>query len=348
MEILFGKRPVGPAHPPLFIAEVSGNHNGSLERALAIVEACAKAGADAVKLQTYTPDSMTLNSRQPAFVVHDEGPWKGRSLYELYQEAQTPRDWHKPIFDRCRELGVLGFSTPFDADAVDFLESLGVPAYKVASFENADLPLIRKVARTGKPVIISTGMATEAEITDAVEAARGAGCKQLVLLKCTSAYPASPANSNLSTIPELAKRHGVLAGISDHTLGIGASVAAVALGACVIEKHVTMARADGGVDSGFSLEPQEVKALVEESRRAWQSVGKPSFGPTEAEKGMIGFRRSLWVVRDLKAGETVGADSVRSIRPSGGLAPKHYDGVMGKKTKRAVSRGTPLTWDLLE
>lgn len=346
-EIRIGGRVVGAAHPPFVIAELSGNHNGKLERALAIIEASAKAGADAVKLQTYTPDSMTLDSTEPAFVVRDDGPWKGRSLYSLYQEAQTPREWHAPIFKRCRELGVLGFSTPFDAEAVDFLESLGVPAYKVASFENLDLPLIRKVARTGKPVIISTGMAAESEISDAVEAARGAGCRELVLLKCTSAYPASPEHSNLATIPELARRFGALAGISDHTLGLGASLAAVALGACVIEKHVTSARADGGVDSGFSLEPHELRALVDESRRAWQSVGRPSFGSTPAEKGMIGFRRSLWVVRDLKAGDILDAGSVRSLRPAGGLTPKHLEAALGKRVLRDVKRGTPLTWDLL-
>lgn len=348
-EIRFGERPVGPGHPPYVIAEMSGNHNGSLERALAIVDACAKAGADAVKLQTYTPDTMTLDSREPAFVVRDPGgPWDGRSLYELYQEAQTPWDWHEPIFKRCRELGLGAFSTPFDATAVVFLESLGVPAYKVASFENIDLPLIRAVSRTGKPVIISTGMATAEEIGEAVDAARGAGARGVVLLKCTSAYPASPENSNLATIPDLSARFGVLGGISDHTLGIGASVAAVALGAVVIEKHVTLSRAEGGVDSGFSLEPAELKALVEESRRAWQSVGRVAYGPGPKEKESIRFRRSLWIVRDLPAGHVLDAQSVRSLRPAGGLPPKHLDAAIGRRLSRAVKRGTPLTESLLE
>lgn len=347
-EILIGQRPVGPAHPPYVIAEMSGNHNGSLDRALAIVDACAKAGADAVKLQTYTPDTMTLDSSEPAFVVRDPGGlWDGRSLHELYREGQTPWEWHKPIFDRCRALGIGAFSTPFDRTAVDFLEKLDVPAFKVASFENVDIPLIRSVARTGKPVIISTGMATTEEIAEAVEAARGAGARGLVLLKCTSAYPASPEHSNLATIKDLASRFGVLGGISDHTLGIGAAVAAVALGAVVIEKHVTLSRAEGGIDSAFSLEPHELKSLVEEARRAWQSVGAVSYGPGPKEKETIRFRRSLWVVRDLAAGEQLTAENVRSLRPAGGLPPKHLESLLGRKVKNAVKRGTPLTETLL-
>ena len=347
-EILIGERPVGPGHPPYVIAEMSGNHNGSLDRALAIVEACAKAGADAVKLQTYTPDTMTLDSREPAFVVRDPGgPWDGRSLYELYLDAQTPWEWHEPIFKRCRELGLGSFSTPFDRTAVDFLERLGVPAYKVASFENIDLPLIRLVARTGKPVIISTGMATFVEIGEAVDAARGAGAGGLILLKCTSVYPAPPENSNLATIPDLRARFGTLTGISDHTLGIGAAVAAAALGAVVIEKHVTLSRAEGGVDAAFSLEPHELKALVEESRRAAQSVGSVTYGPGPKEKESIRFRRSLWIVRDLEAGEALDAENVRSLRPAGGLPPKNLDTVIGRHLKKSVKRGTPLTEDLL-
>jgi N-acetylneuraminate synthase len=347
-EIRIGSRAVGPAHPPYVIAEMSGNHNGSLDRALAIVDACAKAGADAVKLQTYTPDTMTLDSREPAFVVRDPGgPWDGRSLHELYREAQTPWEWHAPIFKRCRELGLAAFSSPFDRTAVDFLAKLDVPAYKIASFENIDLPLIRAAACTGKPVIISTGMATAEEIAEAVDAARGAGARGVILLKCTSAYPASPENSNLATIPDLIARFGALAGISDHTLGIGAAVAAVTLGAVVIEKHVTLSRAEGGVDSGFSLEPHELKALVEESRRAWQSVGRIAYGPGPKEIESIRFRRSLWVVRDLAAGELLSSDSVRVLRPAGGLPPKHFDEVLGKRVKSAVKRGTALTAELL-
>lgn len=348
-EIRIGNRPIGPGHPPYLIAEMSGNHNGSLDRALAIVEACAAAGADAVKLQTYTPETMTLDSREPGFVVRDPGgPWDGRSLFELYRDAQTPWDWHEPIFKRCRQLGMQAFSSPFDRTAVEFLERLQVPAYKVASFENIDLPLIRAVARTGKPVIISTGMASTEEIGEAVEAARGAGARELVLLKCTSSYPAPPEHSNLATISDLRARFGALAGISDHTLGIGAAVAAVALGAVVIEKHVTLSRAEGGVDSAFSLEPHELKSLIEEARRAWQSVGRVAYGPGPNEKESMRFRRSLWIVRDVAAGGVLGADDVRSLRPAGGLSPKHLESSLGRRVKRAVKRGTPLTPDLLE
>jgi N-acetylneuraminate synthase len=339
---------ISPEHPPYIIAEMSGNHNQSLGRALEIVEAAARTGVNALKLQTYTADTMTLDKRDGAFAVNDPSSlWAGLSLYSLYTQAYTPWEWHEPIFRRCRELGIAAFSSPFDATAVDFLESLNVPAYKIASFENTDLPLIRKVAATGKPVIISTGMATLAEIDEAVRAARGAGCTQLVLLKCTSTYPASPEGTNLRAIARMREVFGVEVGLSDHTMGIGVSVAAVALGATIIEKHFTLRRADGGVDSAFSLEPEEMTALVEESRKAHRAVGTPTFGPAAQEVPSLKHRRSLYVVRDMAAGERFTPENLRAIRPGDGLPPRYYETLLGKRISVPVSRGTPVSWDLI-
>ncbi len=346
MTIRIGRRLVGPDHPPMLIAELSGNHNGRLERALALIDAAKAAGADAVKLQTYTADTMTLDCDGPGFRIVG-GLWDGRTLYDLYKEAATPWEWHGALFQRARESGLEVFSSPFDSTAIDFLESLGAPAYKIASFENVDLALIRRAAATGKPLIVSSGLASEAELGEAVAAARSAGCRELLLLKCTSSYPASPAESHLATIPDMARRFGCLVGVSDHTPGIGAAVAAVALGAVAIEKHLTLARGDGGVDAAFSLEPEELQRLVAESRRAWEARGSVQYGPSEGEKSSLVFRRSLYVVRDMKAGERFTGENVRAVRPGYGLAPKHLDEVLGKPIRRAAERGTPLTWDLV-
>jgi pseudaminic acid synthase len=342
-------RPVGLGAPPFVIAEMSGNHNQSLERALAIVETAAAAGAHALKLQTYTADTMTIDVRDGEFFIADPNSlWAGSSLYELYQQAYTPWEWHEPIFRRARELGMIPFSTPFDESAVDFLESLDVGVHKIASFENTDIPLIRKVAATGKPMIISTGMASVAELDETVRAAREAGCRDLVLLKCTSTYPATPENTNIRTIPHLRELFGCEVGLSDHTMGCGAAVAAVALGATVIEKHFTLARADGGVDSAFSLEPDELKTLVLESERAWQSLGGVTYGVSAAEKKSLVFRRSLYVVKDVAAGEVLTVENVRAIRPGLGLPTKFLDLVIGRRVKKSVQRGTALRWNLLE
>jgi pseudaminic acid synthase len=347
-EFFIGTRKIGCTNSPFIIAEMSGNHNQSLERALNIVEAAAKSGAHALKLQTYTADTMTLNIKEGNFKINDETSlWKGKNLYQLYEEAYTPWEWHEEIFARCRELGMIAFSTPFDETAVDFLESLNVPCYKIASFENTDLPLIRKVAATGKPIIISTGMASISELDEAVNTARNAGCKDLILLKCTSTYPASPVNSNLITIPHMKQLFQCQIGLSDHTMGVGAAVASVALGATVIEKHFTLSRKDGGVDSAFSLEPNEMKVLVEETKRAWQALGHIHYGVGDAEKNSLRFRRSLYVSKDMKLGETFTKDNVTIIRPGFGLPPKYYETILGKKVKKAVKKGTPLSWDLL-
>ena len=346
--VKIGNHKVGQEYAPFVIAEMSGNHNQSLERALEIVEAGARSGAHALKIQTYTPDTMTLDMDEREFHIGDpDSPWAGTSLYTLYGEAYTPWEWHKPIFDRARELGMVAFSTPFDETAVAFLESLGVPCYKIASFENRDLPLIRRVAATGKPMIISTGMANIAELDDAVRAAREAGCVDLILLKCTSTYPAAASNTNILTIPHMRQLFGCEVGLSDHTLGVGVSVASVALGATVIEKHFTLSRADGGVDSTFSMEPAEMAQLVTETERAWQALGQVSYEATEAEKKSIVFRRSLYVVQDLKAGDVLTVDNVRAIRPGLGLQPKYLDFVLGRTVKQDVRRGTALTWQLL-
>ena len=349
MAIKIESREIGSGNSPFVIAEMSGNHNQSLERALEIVEAAAKTGAHALKIQTYTPDTMTLDLDEREFHISDpKSLWAGTSLYKLYGEAYTPWEWHKPIFDRAKELGMIAFSTPFDDTSVVFLESLDVPCYKIASFENTDLPLIRRVAATGKPLIISTGMASIAELDDTVKAAREAGCKDLILLKCTSTYPATASNTNILTIPHMRELFDCEVGLSDHTMGVGVSVASVALGATVIEKHFTLSRADGGVDSTFSMEPAEMAQLVLETERAWQAMGQVSYGATEAEKKSIVFRRSLYVVKDLKAGDILTSDNVRAIRPGLGLATKYLDIVLGSKLKLAVKRGTALSWDLLE
>ena len=333
---------------PFVIAEMSGNHNQSLDRALAIVEAAARTGAHALKIQTYTPDSMTIDLDEGDFVISDpDSLWNGSSLYKLYGQACTPYEWHAPIFARARELGIIPFSTPFDAAAVDLLESLDAPCYKIASFENTDLPLIRRVAATGKPMIISTGMANVAELDETVRAAREAGCRDLVLLKCTSTYPAIPVNTNILTIPHLREMFGCEVGLSDHTMGIGVAVASVALGATVIEKHFTLRRADGGVDSSFSMEPEEMTALVIESERAWQALGRVAYGPTAAEQKSLQFRRSLYITADLQPGDRLTPDNLRAIRPGGGLPPKYLEVFMGQRVTRAVKLGTPVGWDLL-
>ncbi len=346
--IRIAKREIGLGHSPFIIAEMSGNHNQSLDRALEIVDAAAATGAHAIKLQTYTADTMTLNIEGGEFSIHDKGSlWFGENLYDLYKLAHTPWDWHEPIMRRANELGLMCFSSPFDETAVDFLENLDVPAYKIASFEIVHLPLIRRVAATGKPMIISTGMATISEIETAVSTARSAGCDELVLLKCTSTYPATPENSNVLTIPHLRTMFGCEVGLSDHTMGVGCSIAAVAHGATVIEKHFTLNRGDGGVDSAFSLEPDELTSLVVETERAWQSLGGVKYGPRDAEKNSLAFRRSLYIASDMQAGDVLTADNMRIIRPGHGLAPKHYDALLGRKLSRAVKRGTPMDWDMI-
>jgi len=341
-------RVIGRSTRPFVIAEMSGNHNQSLSRALEIVDAAARSGAHGLKVQTYTPDTMTLDLDEREFHISDPNSlWADRSLYQLYGEAYTPWEWHKPIFDRARALGLIAFSTPFDDTAVDFLEGLDVPCYKIASFENTDLPLVRRVAATRKPLIVSTGMASVAELDEMVYTAREAGCRHLVLLKCTSTYPATPEHSNLLTLPHLRELFGCEVGVSDHTMGIGVPVASVALGATVIEKHFTLSRSDGGVDSTFSLEPAEMAQLVAETERAWQALGCISYGATTAEQPSIQFRRSLYVVQDLIAGDVLTRDNVRAIRPGLGLSPKYLDHVLGRVVRRDVARGTALTWELL-
>ena len=341
--IRLGRHRIGEGHPPFIIAEMSGNHNGSLERALAIVEAAAKAGAHALKLQTYTADTMTLDVAEGEFFINDpKSLWNGQCLYELYKKAYTPWEWHKPIFKRCQELGMLAFSTPFDATAVEFLETLHVPLYKIASFENVDLPLIRRVAATGKPMIISTGLAQREEIADAVHAARNAGCRQLILLKCTSAYPAPPEEANLATIPAMRSAFHCPVGLSDHSEGIAVSVAAVAFGAVAIERHVTLRRSDGGVDSAFSLEPEELAELVKASATAWKALGRVHYGPGPRERASLIFRRSLYVTKDMAAGDRFTSENLRSVRPGKGLPPKFYNELLGKPVKRAVRKGTPV------
>lgn len=341
MTFCINDRLIGLDHPPYIIAELSANHNGSLERALATIDEAQRCGADAIKLQTYTADTMTIDCNGPDFMIKG-GLWDGFKLYELYKWAETPYEWHQAIFEHARRRGITVFSTPFDETAVDLLESLNTPAYKIASFEVVDLPLISYVASTGKPMIMSTGMASELEIEEAVTTAREAGCKDLVLLHCISSYPAPMEQANLRLIPELARRFGVLSGLSDHTLGTTASVAAVALGACVIEKHFTLSRADKGPDSEFSLEPAELEQLCRDAKDAWLALGKPGFERQKAEEGSKAFRRSLYFVRDLPAGHTIGPDDIRRIRPGMGLAVKHIDAVLGKKLRQSISRGTAV------
>lgn len=346
--ISIGHLQIGPAHPPLIVAEVSANHLHSLNRALQIVDSAKACGAHAVKLQTYTADTMTLDIHKGEFVITaKDSLWRGKSLYELYQEAYTPWEWHEPIFQRCRELGLLCFSSPFDASSVDFLETLNPPCYKIASLEIIDLPLIRRAAATGKPLIISTGGATEQEIAKAVSAARQAGCKDLVLLKCTCAYPASPQDANLRTLPDMAEKFKTLVGLSDHTLGIGVALASIALGACLIEKHFTLSRNDGGPDSAFSLEPSELHSLSLESMLAWQALGHIKYGPTQSEMTSLSLRRSLYFVRDLSAGETLTENDIQAIRPGRGLPPDELENLIGRQLSTNVKRGDPVRWDAI-
>jgi pseudaminic acid synthase len=346
--IRIGGREIGEGAPPFIIAELSGNHGGSLDKALAIVDAIAASGAHALKLQTYTADTMTIDLAEREFVIDNPSSlWFGRNLHSLYQEAHTPWEWHERLFRRARERGLLAFSTPFDGTAVEFLESLDVPAYKIASFENRDLDLIRLAARTGKPVIISTGLATLAEIAEAVAAAREGGCRDLALLKCTSNYPASARSSNLRTIPYLRQSFGCEVGLSDHTLGIAVAVASVAQGATLIEKHVTLRRDEGGVDAAFSLEPAELAELVRSSRSAWEALGGIQIAPTEEEIPSLLLRRSLYVCEDLAPGDELNRKNLRAIRPGRGLAPHYLGALLGKRVNRAVPRGTAMTWDLL-
>ncbi|KUM52408.1 pseudaminic acid synthase [Rheinheimera sp. EpRS3] len=346
--IMLGKHAVGPDQAPFIIAELSGNHDQSLDKALLMVEAAAKCGADAIKLQTYTPDTITLNLHQNEFFIDNpDSLWHGSSLYSLYQQAMTPWEWHKPLFDRAKELGMLAFSSPFDLTAVDYLEQLDVPCYKIASFENIDHGLIAAVARTGKPVIISTGMATQAELAEAVEVLQRNGCHDIILLKCTSNYPARPVDANLHTIPHLAELFGCQVGLSDHTAGIGVSVAAVALGATVIEKHFVLDRSEGGIDAAFSMEPAEFSLLVSECRKAKDALGKVHYGCTDKEVASRIHRRSLYIAKDMQAGDIFTADNLRSVRPGLGLAPKYLPQFLGRQVKQDVPMGTPLSWDLL-
>lgn len=346
--IQFGNVPIGPDHPPFIIAEMSGNHNGDLERAKDIVRAMAGTGVQCLKLQTYTADTLTLDVDAPAFrLPADHKLWPNARLHDLYDEAHTPWEWHEPLFELANELGMEAFSSPFDPTAIEFLEGLGVPAYKVASNEITDLPLVRAMAEQGKPMIISTGSASLVDVATAVQTARETGNEQIVVLSCTATYPAPPEASNLRAIPPLRDVLGLQIGLSDHTMGIGAAIAAVAMGATVIEKHVTLRRADGGVDSAFSLEPEEVKMMREQTEIAWQAMGVPVIGSKPAEAPVLRFRRSLYVTRDVRAGEKVGRDNVRSVRPAGGLQPVEYDRVEGREFRVDAAAGTALTWDLL-
>lgn len=346
--VKLGRYSVGRGYVPLIVAEMSGNHNGSLARALEIVDRAATAGAHAVKLQTYTAATMTLPLSTGEFFISDpQNPWTGQSLYDLYDAAHTPWEWHAPIFERCRHHGLIAFSSPFDISAVEYLETLDVPCYKIASFENIDIALIKAAAATGKPLIISTGMASVEEIGEAVSAARGAGCKALVLLKCTSSYPADAADSNLLTIPHLAKLFDCPVGLSDHTMGIGAALTSIALGAVLIEKHVTLDRADGGVDSEFSLDMNELAALVRESLTGWRALGKVSYGPSSEEMRSLQYRRSLYIVEDMRAGEAFTVKNLRAIRPGAGLPPKFMNIALGRAVRKPVKRGTPLSWHLI-
>lgn len=347
VSVQIGDHDIGARHRPFIIAEMSGNHGGSLDRALEIVEAVAATGAQALKLQTYTADTITIDADGPGFRLSDDHPlWGGRRLYELYQQAHTPWEWHAPIFDRARSLGLVAFSSPFDDSAIDLLEDLDAPAYKIASSEIIDLPLIRRAAGTKKPVILSTGMATAGEIDAAVQAVREAG-GPAILLACTSAYPAPPSSSDLRRIPILEDAFDAVVGLSDHTEGLGAAIASIALGSSIIEKHVTLSRQDGAVDSEFSLEPDELSVLVTETERAWQALGGTLIGPREEEQEGLRFRRSLYVVEDVDEGDPVTRDNVRSIRPAGGLPPDDIRRVLGRTFRQAVTRGTPLSWDLI-
>lgn len=344
--ITIAGRKIGPEHSPFVIAELSANHNGSLAHALDLMEAAKASGADAVKLQTYTADTMTIDHDGPGFSIHG-GLWDGNTLYALYQEAHTPWEWHPELFTKGRELGLIVFSTPFDSTAIDYLEELDTPAYKIASFELIDLPLIQKCAALGKPIIMSTGMADMAEIGAAVKTAQAAGAAEIALLHCTSGYPAPPEEADLRTIPNLADAFGLVTGLSDHTSNIGVAVASIALGATIIEKHFTLCRSDGGPDSAFSLEPDEFRALSENAHLAWQALGGVRYEKSESERGNVQFRRSLYIVEDMAAGDVLSGMNLRAIRPGYGLAPKYYDQLLGKQINRAAGRGTPMTWDLI-
>ncbi len=338
-----GKRKIGINHPPFIIAEMSGNHNGSLDRALEIVDAAAECGADAIKLQTYTADSMTIDCDKEDFKINDPNSlWNGRSLYDLYEEAHTPRDWHQKIFERAQSKGLEYFSSPFDLESIEFLENLNVCAFKIASFENNHIPLIKKASKTGKPIIISTGMSSLSDIETAIAATKEANCKDILLLKCTSSYPASPKDSNLKLIGEYAKLFCTEVGLSDHTIGIGASIAAVALGAVAIEKHFTLDKRDGGVDSKFSLDPEELRNLKKESITAWKAIGKIKFDLSESETKSMQFKRSIYVVKDIKKGEIFNENNIKIIRPGYGAHPKYFDKILGKKSNSDFEKGTPL------
>lgn len=345
-EITIAGRAIGPGHPPYVIAELSANHNGNLDEALRIIDAAVEAGADAVKIQTYRPDTITLKSDAPEFRI-TEGLWAGRTLYDLYDWAHTPWDWHAALFAHAAKRGITLFSSPFDPTAVDLLEDLGAPAYKIASFEAVDLPLIRYVAAKGKPMIISTGMADFAEITEAVAAARAGGCQELALLHCVSGYPAPASDYNLATLADMAADFDMPIGLSDHTLDNTTAIASVALGAGIIEKHMTLDRAGGGPDDSFSLEPAEFAALCRGARTAWEAIGQVDYGRKSSETTNMKFRRSLYAVRDIAEGETLSADNIRSIRPGFGLAPREHDRVIGRRARIAIARGTALSWDLL-
>lgn len=339
-------RPIGRGHEPYVICELSGNHNGNLDRALQLLEAAAGTGADAVKIQTYTADTLTIDHDGPEFQI-EGGLWDGRTLHDLYQEAHTPYEWHGALFERARELGVTLFSSPFDESAVDLLDSLGSPAFKIASFEAIDLPLIAYTARKGKPMIISTGMSNLGEINDAVRTARENGCSDLILLHCVSSYPAPDEDSNIRTVAHLGDAFGCVSGLSDHTLGSAVAVASIALGGSVVEKHFTLARGDGGPDAAFSLEPAEFTGLVTDCKRAFRALGRVNYDLCGSERGSMVFRRSLYIVRDVAEGETLTRQHVRSIRPGYGLAPKHLDEVLGRPAARALARGTALAWDMV-
>ncbi|MCM5679016.1 pseudaminic acid synthase [Schlegelella sp. S2-27] len=344
--ITIAGRRIASTEPPYVIAELSANHNGKLETALRIVEEAKKAGADAIKLQTYRPDTITLNSDAPEFQIRG-GLWDGKTLYALYQEAHMPWEWHQPLFERARQLGITIFSSPFDTTAVDLLEELGAPAYKIASFEAVDLPLIKYVAATGKPMIISTGMADAEEIQEAIDAARAGGCKELAILHCVSGYPAPAEDYNLRTLSDMIDRFGMVTGLSDHTLDNTTAITSVALGASIIEKHFTLDRSGGGPDDSFSLEPAEMQALCQGARTAWSALGAVDYGRKSSEQGNAQFRRSLYFVKALKAGEVVTADAVRSVRPGFGLAPKHWDQVIGKRLAQDVAANTAVEWRVL-
>jgi pseudaminic acid synthase len=345
-QIEIAGRPIGPDHSPYVIAELSANHNGKHETALRIIEEAKKAGADAVKLQTYKPDTITLNCDSEDFKIRG-GLWDGRTLYELYEEAHMPWDWHKPLFDRARQLGITIFSSPFDNTAIDLLEDLNAPAYKIASFEAVDLPLIKYAASTGKPMIISTGMADAEEIQEAIDAAREGGCKQLAVLHCVSGYPAPAEDYNLRTIPDMIERFGLVTGLSDHTLDNTTAITSVAMGASIIEKHFTLDRSGSGPDDSFSLEPAELTALCQGAKTAWSALGRVDYGRKSSEQGNVKFRRSLYFVKDMKAGDVITEDCIRSVRPGFGLAPKEYENLIGKRINSNVNFGSPVKWNLI-